>query len=154
MSFLGETRGSLKLFFIFVGIINIASMNLISIIIGLIYLYFGIMLNKLLPSKQKLIINTLIVALILNIVIGTLKLTTQGLVLVGIGPILISVLFTIYLITSIKNISTNQTSLAGNEGQIVPTENAKNDHTIRNILILIIALAVIGYIFITFINKL
>ena len=141
MAFLKESVGTLRLFFLLVGLLNILSLNPVLIVFGIIYLYLGIFLEKILPEKRNWIIGAIAVGLLINVLFAITEFAQVGITTNDVIQIGLSLFFSIYLIYSVKNV-------------IVDNKAIKStDHTIRNFIIFSVLLAIIAAIWVYFLNQ-
>lgn len=144
MAFLKETIGSMKAFFIVVGVIGLLKMNIISIIFGILFIYFGIKLDKLLPEKKKIILAALSIGLALNLILSTYIFAKGSLTTADVVSTIISIVFFTYLIVSVNRISSESQNISQENQQEIP--NTKEEHTIRNIAILLVVALITGFV--------
>ena len=105
-----ESFGSLRAFFIAIGILGIISLQVHSIIIGLIWIYLGVKLHNFIPQKKDLVIKAIItlfcVNALLSIIVSVFSGYSLQIALMGTGfYLIIGGLITWYLVSSINKLS-------------------------------------------------
>lgn len=112
-----ETKKSLKIYFIIVGIFGIISgifsiaisseiftifLGVITLVVAVMFFYFGIKLHNYLQSSPKTLINFVVIALIIHVILRVLNDQDNQIVY-----LFMTILLGLYLIRSIKKLSTH-----------------------------------------------
>ncbi|OHA79497.1 MAG: hypothetical protein A2747_00680 [Candidatus Yonathbacteria bacterium RIFCSPHIGHO2_01_FULL_44_41] len=138
MHFFTETKSTLGIAFVAAGLLSISSFNTTNlnigvIVIGFLFVYWGAMIDKLLPRREKTIVIVLFVLLFLNVGSVALFLYQVGLNK-DIWRALLTILFNIYLIISVKEVSLRErvSEIRG----YTPSErnSTKDKYVMRNVI--------------------